>query len=86
MFYVASNIGLPLSSLSVFAQSNTSLKNDHTLYDDQVRLHYDLVDNRLVDFNLTLGYRLVKMELDDLKNLYTDLKFKGTFIGVIAHC
>lgn len=85
MLYVATNIGLPLTGLSVFAQSNILLKDEHTLYDYQVGLDYDLVDNRLVDFNLTLGYRFVEMELDNLNNLYTDLEFKGAFIGVIAH-
>jgi len=85
MLYIAANIGLPLSGLSVFAQSNISLKDDHTLYDYQIGLDYDLVDSRLVDFNLTLGYQFVKMELDNLNNLYTNLEFKGAFIGVIAH-
>ncbi|MCP4324836.1 MAG: TIGR04219 family outer membrane beta-barrel protein [Alteromonadales bacterium] len=85
MLYVATKISLPLTCLSVFAQGNISLKDEHTLYDYQVGLDYDLVHNRLVDVNLTLGYRLVEMELDNLNNLYTDLGFKGTFIGVVAH-
>jgi hypothetical protein len=27
----------------------------------------------------------VKMEFEDLNSLYTDLEFKGAFLGVIAH-
>ena len=38
----------------------------------------------MMDFNLTLGYRAVKTEFEDLNNLYTDLEFKGAFVGVIA--
>jgi len=82
MLYVATNISLPLAGLSVFSQGDFSLIDDHSLYDYQVGLSYGLVD-----FNLTLGYRVVKIELEDLEeiNLYTNLEFKGDFVGVIAH-
>ena len=85
MLYVATNINLPLTDLSVFALSDFLLIDDHSLYDYQVGLSYDLVDRRMMDFNLTLGYRAVKMEFENLDNLYTDLEFKGAFVGVIAH-
>jgi len=85
MLYVATNISLPLTGLSVFAQGDFLLIDDHTLSDYQVGLSYGLVDSRVVDFNLTLGYRAVKMEFEDLENLYTDLKFTGAFVGVIVH-
>ena len=85
MLYVATNISLPLTGLSIFAQGDFLLKDDHSLYNYQVGLSYDLVDSRMVDFNVTLGYRAVKMEFEDLDNLYTDLEFKGAFVGVIAH-
>lgn len=85
MLYVATNINLPSTGLSVFAQGDFSLTGDHSLYDYQVGLSYDLVDSMMVDFNVTLGYRVVNMELEDLNDLYTDLEFKGAFVGVIAH-
>ena len=85
MLYVATNISLPLRRLSVFAQGDFLLIDDHSLYDYQVGLSYGLVDNRMGNFNLTLGYRVVKIEFEDLDNLYTDLEFKGAFVGVIAH-
>ncbi|MCI2286020.1 hypothetical protein L3081_24690 [Colwellia sp. MSW7] len=76
---------MPLTNLSVFAQGDFSLINDHTLFDYHVGLSYDLVKSRVGHFNLTLGYRAVKMEFENLDNLYTDLEFKGAFVGVIAH-
>ncbi|GAA5143216.1 TIGR04219 family outer membrane beta-barrel protein [Thalassotalea piscium] len=85
MLYVASSISLPLTGVSVFAQGDFSLINDHSLYDYQLGLSYDLINNVMVDFNLTLGYRAVKMEFQDVNSLYTDLEFKGAFVGVIAH-
>ena len=84
MLYVAGNISLPSTGLSVFAQGDFLLIDDHSIYDYQVGLGYDLVDNRMMDLNLTLGYRAVDMELKDLNTLYTDLDFKGVFVGVIA--
>ena len=84
MLYVATNIGLPLTHLSVFAQADFSLLNDHTLSDYQVGLSYELIRSKMVDFNVTLGYRVVKMEFENLNSLYTDLKFKGAFVGMIA--
>jgi len=85
MLYVATNISLSLTGLSVFAQGDFLLIDDHSLYDFQVGLSYNLFDRPKMNFNLTLGYRAVKMEFEDLKNLYTDLEFKGAFFGVIVH-
>ncbi len=85
MLYIATNISLPLTNLSVFAQGDFSLIDDHSLYDYQIGLSYDLVNSMVMSFNVTLGYRVVKMEFEDLNNLYTDLEFKGAFVGVIAH-
>ena len=67
MLYVATNISLPLRRLSVFAQGDFLLIDDHSLYDYQVGLSYGLVDNRMGNFNLTLGYRVVKIEFEDLE-------------------
>ncbi|MBL4940681.1 MAG: TIGR04219 family outer membrane beta-barrel protein [Colwellia sp.] len=85
MLYVAANVKFPLTGLSLFAQGDYSLKNEHSLFDYQVGLSYDIVDSRVANFNLTLGYRVVKMEFEDFDTLYSDLEFRGAFIGVIAH-
>jgi len=85
MLYFSTNISLPLTNLSVFAQGDLSLIDDHSLYDYQVGLSYDLIDSGKVNLNLTLGYKAVKIEFEDLDNLYADLEFKGAFVGVITH-
>jgi outer membrane protein len=85
MFYVATNISLPLTGLSVFAQGDFSLIDDHSLYDYQVGLNYNLINSKVVDFNVTLGYRVVKIAFEDLNNLYSGLELKGAFVGVITH-
>jgi hypothetical protein len=84
MLYVATNIDLPLTGLSLFAQGDL-LIDGGAIYDYQVGLSYDLVDNRMVDLNLTLGYRAEKMEFENSGDLSTGLEFKGVFVGVIVH-
>lgn len=85
MLYIASNIGLPLTGLSVFAQGDFLLKGDRTISDYQVGLMYDLIDNQMIDFNVTLGYRTVKMEFKSSDDLFSDSEIKGVFVSMIAH-
>lgn len=85
MVYVATSIGLPLTGLSVFGEGNLFAFGDHTLHDYQVGLSYDLVNNIAVDFNVTLGYRSVQMDLQDLEGLYSNLDFDGVFAGAVLH-
>lgn len=84
MLYIAANLSLPLKGVSVFTQGDFSLNNNHTLSDYQIGLNYELAKTKMGDYHLTLGYKVEKMELEDLNNLYTDLKFKGTFVGLVA--
>jgi outer membrane protein len=76
---------LPGTSFNLFANGNLLSIDDHKLYDYQVGVSYELIDNLAVDVNLTVGYRAVKIELEDLDNLYTNIDFKGAFAGVVVH-
>jgi len=35
--------------------------------------------------DVTLGYRTVKLELDDLDGFYSDLTYDGFFAGAVVH-
>ncbi|MCO4799007.1 MAG: TIGR04219 family outer membrane beta-barrel protein [Colwelliaceae bacterium] len=85
MLYAATFIGLPFTGMNVYAEGNFLSMDDHTLYDYQAGISYDLVNNIAIDVNLTLGYRSVKLELEDLSDLYSDLEFKGVFAGAVVH-
>lgn len=85
LVYTSAIVGLPFTDWNLFAEGNYLSFDDHTLYDYQVGISYALLDNLAVDVNLTAGYRAVKFELEDLDDLYADLKFKGLFAGVIVH-
>ncbi|MBL4909859.1 MAG: TIGR04219 family outer membrane beta-barrel protein [Alteromonadaceae bacterium] len=85
MFYAAFIFGIPTTDFNVFANGNFLSFKGQTLYDYQAGISYELVDNLAVDVNLTLGYRDVKLELDNIDNLYTNLEFSGAFAGAIVH-
>ncbi len=85
MFYAAFIFGIPSTDFNVFADGNFLSFQGQTLYDYQAGISYELVDNLAVDVNLTVGYRDVKLQLEDIDNLYTDLEFSGAFAGATVH-
>ena len=85
MFYASTVVGLPFTGFNVFAEANFISYDDQTLYDYQVGVSYEVLDNLAVDLNFTLGYRAVKLELNDIDNLYSNLTFDGVFAGAIVH-
>ncbi|NQY64085.1 MAG: TIGR04219 family outer membrane beta-barrel protein [Alteromonadaceae bacterium] len=85
LLYVSTVVGLPFTGFNIFAQGNLLSIDDNTLYDYQTGISYELVDNLAVDLNITLGYRSVKLELDDIDDFYADLDFKGVFVGAVLH-
>ncbi|PHR83469.1 MAG: hypothetical protein COA59_11640 [Colwellia sp.] len=85
LLYVNTIIGLPFTGFNVFAEANFLSYDDNTVYDYQIGVSYALLDNLAVDLDLTLGYRAVKLELNDIDDLYSDLTFDGVFAGAIVH-
>ncbi len=85
MAYVSTIIGLPLTGLNVFAEANFISYDDQTIYDAQIGVSYALLDNVAVDLDVTLGYRTLKLELNDLDDFYSDLTYDGFFAGAVVH-
>jgi outer membrane protein len=85
MLYAYTNIGLPFTGFNVYGEGNFLALDDNVIYDLQVGISYELIDNLAVDVNLTAGYRAVKLELDDLDDLSSELDFEGVFAGVVVH-
>lgn len=85
LIYVNTVIGLPFTGFNVFAEANFLSYDDNTVYDYQVGVSYELLDNLAVDLDVALGYREVKLELDDVDDLYSDLTFNGLFLGATLH-
>ena len=85
LLYVNTIIGLPFTGFNIFAEGNFLSYDGNNIHDYQVGVSYELVDNLVIDVDLTLGYRSVKLELDDIDDLYADLTFDGVFFGAIVH-
>lgn len=85
MLYASTIVGLPLTGLNFFAEGNFLSFDDHIIYDYQAGVSYELIDNLAIDVNVTAGYKVVKLELEDLDGLYSDLDFDGVFAGVVVH-
>lgn len=85
MLYASTQVSIPGTGLSVFAEGNFLSIDDHTLLDYQAGIAYALIDNMLIDVTLQAGYRMVDLELDDLDDVYADLQFDGAFAGVEVH-
>jgi outer membrane protein len=85
MAYLSTIVGLPFTGLSVFAEANFITYDDQTIYDAQLGVSYALLDNLAVDLDLTLGYRALKLEINDLDDFYSDLSYDGFFAGAVVH-
>lgn len=85
MLYAYTNLGLPWTGFNVFGEGNFLSFDDNSLYDFQVGISYELIENLAVDVNLTLGYRAVQLEIEDLDDLHSALDFKGVFAGAVIH-
>jgi outer membrane protein len=83
MFYGAVKVGLPFTGLGVFADGSILSIGDHTLYDYEAGIEYTF--EGVIDLTLQVGYRAVRLELDDLDDIYSDLDFDGAFVGLEAH-
>lgn len=82
MVYSSINIALPFKGFSVNAIGNYGSIDGHTSFDAEAALSYEVFDNVALNTNISIGYRLVKLELEDLDNIYSDLDFNGVFIGL----
>lgn len=85
LLYVNTIIGLPFTGFNIFAEANFLSYDDNSVYDYQIGVSYSILDNLAIDLDVTLGYRAVKLELDDIDDLYSDLTFDGVFAGATVH-
>lgn len=85
MLYGSVIVGLPYTGFNVFAQGNYTGYDDSSIYDFQVGVSYAVLDNLAVDLNVELGYKVIKMNIEDIDDVYADMEFKGVFAGATVH-
>lgn len=83
--YGAVEFGLPLTGLSAFAEGSFLAFDGSRIQDYQVGIAWEFIDNMAVDVALKAGYRSMLLELDDLDDIYTDIKVDGLFAGLQVH-
>lgn len=85
MLYSRVAFGIPTTGFGAFFEGSYLSFDDQQLTDYQAAITYSLMENLAIDVTLQLGYRSVKLELDDLDGIYSNLDFKGAFAGVEVH-
>lgn len=85
MLYGAGAIGIPTTGLSLYAEANWIGYDDYNAYDVQAGAEYLVIDNPVIELGLQLGYRKIKIDVEDLSDLYIDTEFDGAYAGVMAH-
>lgn len=81
MVYVGAGVDLPFSGLSVSADGSFSKYSSSSFYDYTVRATYT-TPWRL---GLDIGYRKLKLDLNDFSNSYANLEFDGPYAGAYLH-
>lgn len=83
--YAQVRVGIPATDLTIYGLANAVSVVDSSIRDVEAGIEYRLIENLAVDLNLQLGYRDITIELDDLDGIYSDLQFKGPYLGLEVH-
>jgi outer membrane protein len=85
MAYSRLAFGLPTTGFGVYIEGSFLSFDAQTLSDYQAAFTYSLMENLAIDLTFQLGYRAVKVDLQDLDGIYSNLEFKGAFAGLEVH-
>ena len=85
MVYSKIEFGIPATDWSIFAEGSYLSIDDHSVSDLNAAFEYRIIDSLAVNVALQIGGRAVTIELDDLDNTFTDLKFSGVYAGIEVH-
>lgn len=83
--YAMVSAGLPFSGLSIYGRAHAFAFDDSDLTDVEAAVQYRFLNSVLLDGSIQLGYRVFTIDLDNVGGLYSDLEFKGPFVGLELH-
>lgn len=83
--YAMVSAGLPFTGLSAYARGHLLAIDSSSLQDIEAGLQYRIFDTALLDGSIQAGYRYFNIELDDVAGLYSDVEFKGPYVGFQLH-
>lgn len=79
LLYVAPSVSLPLTGLSLGAEVAGVAYSGNRLTDITARLRYEVAI-----FGVEAGWRQINLEIDDVGDLDTDIRFGGPFVSVMV--
>ncbi|MEH6473397.1 MAG: TIGR04219 family outer membrane beta-barrel protein [Halopseudomonas sp.] len=82
MVYAATEISLPSLPLSLWAEGSYIGYSGDSFSDTRIAIKYNLVETLPMDLSLSLGYRALKIEVDDLDDVFADIDFSGYYAGI----
>lgn len=83
--YSQLRVGIPATDLTLYGLANAVSVDDSKVEDYEFGVEYRPIENLAVDVNLQLGYRVFNVELDDLDGIYSNLEYKGPYLGLEFH-
>jgi outer membrane protein len=85
MGYLSAEVGLPLFPLKGFAMVNAIGLAGDTYSDAEIGLAYLINPGYVLDWSIRAGYRIQKLDLDDIDNVTADATIDGAFVGFEGH-
>ncbi|MFT5722824.1 MAG: outer membrane protein [Motiliproteus sp.] len=82
MAYAAAEISIPGLPLSVWTEGSYIGYGSDQFYDARAALKYTLVETLPMDLVLSLGYRTLVVDVEDLDGVFADIDFKGYYAGL----
>ncbi|MDN7127317.1 TIGR04219 family outer membrane beta-barrel protein [Pseudidiomarina terrestris] len=83
--YSQLRVGIPATPLTFYGTANAVSIDDSKIEDYDLGIEYRVIENLAIDVNLQLGYRAFAIELDDLDGVYSNLDYKGPYLGLELH-
>jgi outer membrane protein len=81
--YVRTRAQLPLSGLAAEADLKYISYGDNTVYDARIKLDYTFEITPLIQPGIEIGYRVQKIETDELLPVLLDVEFSGIYAGAM---
>jgi outer membrane protein len=81
--YVRTRVQLPLTGLGAEADVKYISYSDNTFYDARIKLDYTFDITPVIQPGIEVGYRIQKVETDELLNRTYNLEFSGLYIGAM---
>ncbi len=82
MGYAAAEVGIPGLPLSLWAEGSYISYSGDKFYDARAALRYLLIETLPMDLTLSVGYRALVVDVDDLDGVFADIDFNGYYAGV----